>query len=297
VTFVTPTEGWASGPDLYFTVNGGRTWRRQFPGPSTFEVVGVEGTSAWIVGSRCPTRSTCAETIYSSPYPGGPLTPIPSQPARRLGVVDLVRPTPSTAWALLSTDHGQLSLETTSDGGAHWTVRSLPCAGPSDELATRLAAGGPHSMWVTCQRNSGVMDAHASLTVIYQSANAGRSWRRVTPAGFNPAHQLYDFASLEVVSPTAAWATESSESATGTVLRSVDGGRTWQVVLDGSKYTADVFWIGGLTARTARTAWVSVFIFLAGRRLEVDRTTDGGRTWRTAILPRPTATPAKRSHS
>jgi hypothetical protein len=295
LTFVTATQGWAAGPDLYYTVNGGKSWRRQLSATSTVKVVGVEGTAAWIVAERCPsTGSTCAETIYSSPYPGGPLTPIPSQPPRHLGVIDLVRPTRSAAWALLSTDHGRSSLGTTIDSGAHWTVRSLPCAGPSDELTTRLAAGGPHSMWVTCQRQSGSTDPNASLTVIYQSANAGRTWRRITPTGIDPAHQLSDFSSLEVVTPSVAWATESDESTTGTVLRSIDGGRNWYVVLDGSTYTADAFFIGGLTAPTARTAWVSGFG--NGRRLEVDRTTDGGRTWRTAVLPRPTATPSTNSH-
>jgi len=73
---------------------------------------------------------------------------------------------------------------------------------------------------------------------------------------------------LSVVSPSVAWASGQQ----GTVIRTVDGGRTWMAGTVAGAATLDLRAIAAISARTA-------FAMSIGDSSRIFRTTDGGRTW------------------
>jgi hypothetical protein len=80
MAFVSAQQGWGYGPDLFFSRDGGATWRAErtpFPlrGP-----VAVAGTSTWVAGYGCM-RGDCPATVYTTDRVGGALRRLPDQPA------------------------------------------------------------------------------------------------------------------------------------------------------------------------------------------------------------------------
>ena len=73
---------------------------------------------------------------------------------------------------------------------------------------------------------------------------------------------------LSAVSPSVAWASGQK----GTVIRTIDGGRTWTAVVVAAAATLDLRAIAAISARTA-------FAMSIGDSSRIFRTTDGGRTW------------------
>ena len=73
---------------------------------------------------------------------------------------------------------------------------------------------------------------------------------------------------LSVVSPSVAWASGQQ----GTVIRTIDGGRTWMAGTVAGAATLDLRAIAAISARTA-------FAMSIGDSSRIFRTTDGGRTW------------------
>ncbi len=73
---------------------------------------------------------------------------------------------------------------------------------------------------------------------------------------------------LSAVSPSVAWASGQK----GTVIRTIDGGRTWMASTVASAATLDLRAIAAISARMA-------FAMSIGDSSRIFRTTDGGRTW------------------
>ena len=109
----------------------------------------------------------------------------------------------------------------------------------------------------------------AALVVAPTAASAGPtasglSWR-LTPTGTDA-----QLRGLSVVSRHVAW----TSGARGTVLRTVDGGRTWQQVGPPDTATLDFRDIEAFDARTAVALTIG-----NGEESRIYRTTDGGRSW------------------
>ncbi len=118
---------------------------------------------------------------------------------------------------------------------------------------------------------------------VRRSESRGREWKDVNPRGFDPAslHAAFFLDRLQ------AWALSLDRNVPGrvTVLRTADGGSTWQT----SSFVAD---FGdqepGDSARMffldSRNGWLlaTALTSSAGSRAVLYRTDDGGRTWKRA---------------
>jgi photosystem II stability/assembly factor-like uncharacterized protein len=266
MAFVSARQGWAYLPDLFFTLDGGATWRAERTPFALTGPVAVAGASTWVVGYGC-VRGNCPASIYAADRVGGAPRRLPGQPARTGSVVAMQRPTPSVAWLLLVGNRGTARLVTTADAGRSWATRSLPCT--PGEHASQLSATGPGSLWLTC---AGAPGAGSVPEVLYRTTDGGRSWTRTAEV-----NSLRVFA----VSDNVAWAVES-EASDSLLVRTVDGGRTWHSVLRRVNALVEAFAPEG-----PDSALAIVRVFSAkGVRFVAYRTPDAGTTWqRAAVWP------------
>jgi photosystem II stability/assembly factor-like uncharacterized protein len=304
VTFVDATRGWAyngHGGGLFATDDAGATWTSQLPG-RTVTMLATAGLSAWVLASSpC---ATCDEQLYTTAAPGAPLQLVADQLPGK-SILHLVRPTPTTAAALISPaimsakDPDPFSLVVTEDGGRDWSTRTLPCVFPAHSSGGPglLTATSSQDLWLLCQGPSMSMDTSEALSVIYRSADQGRTWQRVTPE-FTSTEQAItkglfdDVAALDPVGGRVVWALETdNEAGNGPVMRSTNEGRTWDTVLPRT-LRKDPLGISALTVISATTAWVSAFAYTSPTgntsRPVLLHTTNGGSTWTTEALPVPT---------
>lgn len=177
---------------------------------------------------------------------------VPSTPAFSLGL-DFTGA--DTGWVAVGA-----SLNTTSDGGAHWSSRPAPCAkgfsaGPMDAAHGYLICAGQPS-------------AGAQEKALYSSADGGATWGRISGAMFRggpPAGGLpaYGYAGdLVFVSPQVGYLTEER----GGLFRTDDGGRTFHRVLEEDS-ASEMAWLSATAA----------YLPLPRALLVTD---DGGTTWR-----------------
>jgi photosystem II stability/assembly factor-like uncharacterized protein len=266
LAFTSTRQGWAYEPGLFFTRDGGATWRSE---RTSFPLVGpvvVAGTSTWVVGYPC-TRGNCPATIYTVGRVGGVLRQLPVQPTTTGSVVVMRRPTPAVAWLLLAGRHGRTWLETTSDAGKSWATRALPCPA-SERVGYQLSAAGADSLWMVCQ---GTPAAGTVRGAIYRTTDGARTWMR---AAAEYSLQVY------AVNDRVAWAVEGDAS-NSLVVRTTDGGRTWRTVLRRPDTYVQAFTAAGADAAQAITP-----VFRAnGLRFVAYRTTNAGRTWQRTALP------------
>ncbi len=118
----------------------------------------------------------------------------------------------------------------------------------------------------------------ATDTRVLRSTDTGRTWRDVTPAE-RPGRWSAFFA----LDDSAAWvATSQDRAPTFTVMRTVDGGRTWQ------RSTGPMNGIGPtvLDFVDRQTGWIQVDggVAAGSEAISIDRTTDAGATWKTVAF-------------
>lgn len=264
MAFVSARQGWAYGPDLFFTRDGGATWQAErTPFPLVGQVA-VAGTSTWVAGYACE-QEDCPAAIYTADRVGGALRPLPDQPAMTGTLLVMRRPAPAVAWLLFAGAHDQRRLLTTSDGGSSWAARSLPC--PAGEYASQLSAAGPGSLWLVCEGTPG---AGSFPGVVYRTADGGRTWTRIAPENSLGVH---------AVSSRVAWAVESNPSPS-LIVRTVDGGRTWQTVLSHANTSVEAFIPQGPDGAQA----IARVSGAGGVRFVAYRTRDAGKTWQSTAL-------------
>ena len=267
MAFLSARQGWAYGPGLFFTRDGGATWRAE---RTTFRLTGpvsVAGTSTWVVGYAC-VRGDCPPVLYTTDRVGGSLRRLARQPTATGSVVALQRPTSSVAWLLVAGPHGRLRLVTTSDAGRSWATRQLPRQG-----GAQLSAAGPASLWLV---SLGANEGPSLYGVLYRSTDGARTWTRV---GRENALIVY------AVSSRVAWAVQNAPVRNnpdgGNILRTTDGGRTWHTVL--SRVNTDV---EAFVAQGADGAQAIAGVFTRdGERFVAFSTRNAGATWHHATLP------------
>ena len=141
----------------------------------------------------------------------------------------------------------QGTLLRTDDGGASWTA--LPLAGREKPALFALRVDGEHGIAV------GAYGAY------YESSDRGRTWspRRIVPGDFD--RHLTGIASCGTACLVIA-------GEAGTLLRSQDGGATWQPLK--SPYEGSYFGALGVSGGVA---------IVYGMRGNAYRSIDGGTTW------------------
>jgi hypothetical protein len=261
VLFADPRDGWAYGPGLWATHDGGVTWHRVITaGRAVQGMTATDGQAIASLESCDPADASCdgpqSWVVTTTPAGRDAWRPVPGESA---GAVLAAQA--GTGYAV-SPGTGQPGTDVSmitgpADGSAPWVSRPLPC----QQGAIALTAVSATRLLLACA----LLGAHPATTNLYASPDAGRHWQRFAVLG------LYDGASLIGHAPD------------GTVLvagiydgikLSRDGGRTWArpaavddslPVQAGGPFTASLLTSqDGYAIRWLGPLWI---------------TRDGGRTW------------------
>ncbi len=209
VTFVSATEGWASGRwgTVLHTADGGRTWERQETGVdyTLASVSFADPRNGWAVGDEGTILRT-ADGGRSWRRQDSPV------PYFLMGVAFV---TPEEGWIVTE----RTTILHTDDGGRTWEVQLR-----DEDFILRSVS--------FCDRRTGW--AVGEFGYIYRTGDGGRTW--VRQAGeFDISEEtgeivggnfLFD---VDAVSPREAWVVGID----GYVARTLDGGATWEVLTEG----------------------------------------------------------------
>jgi photosystem II stability/assembly factor-like uncharacterized protein len=195
----------------------------------------------------------------------------------------LIRPSRTIAWVVTADRRGRQRLITTADEGRSWQPRRLPCRTGDTFDVTGVH---PTALYLMCISPPLSMCSSCGARVLYRSSENGADWTRVTPS---PAPAYGPTTPAQFVQPVGGsriWAVNTTQIGTGTVLQSLDGGRTWHRVLGTPTHPLP---IESFLAATAQRAWLVKLTTTRahGIGFTIYRTTDGGRHWSSSVLPIP----------
>ena len=244
VRFLTPSDGWAFGPQLWATHNGGQTWTQIPTGGLRVTALETRGQRVFAVWARCTGTgadfaSHCTGfTVYSSPAGSDGWAPVsttvtagpgPAGSAASLLLTGTTAYLLAPAGNLLAGPLTGTSLQPVQQAtgtpgeqatGTSGLLATPPCAaGPaqSDGQPSRalLAAGAsPGGLDLLC---SGPAAGGQQSKTVYASADGGQTWRR---AGQAPAAGTASFLSG---SPSGTLVLATSLG----IEVSTDGGASW----------------------------------------------------------------------
>ncbi len=212
--FTSSADGWAYGPSLFFTTDGGVSWHAETRRPLSVGSVAVARTSTWVAVNRC--RYNCPSRLYQASHVGGPLTLLPGQPTRDELIDDLHRPSAATAWAVIEDNHGRQQLTTTTDAGRSWQLRRVPCTAADTFQVSGIRPYGRAT-------NRGRLGAG-----VVRSTNGGRSWHQVLTSAPDRELAIESFVADGTRHAWLVSMTSSDRHGIGfTVYSTSNGGRTW----------------------------------------------------------------------
>jgi photosystem II stability/assembly factor-like uncharacterized protein len=263
IRFATAQDGWAYGPRLFTTHDGGQTWtdaNRQG------KIVALEpkGGTVWAIEQRCSQPDQCTFTLLVSKDVGRTWQVAAIQPPLPGPVVHLVRVNATDAWMLsegiaLAPDAQYASnLVTTHDGGNTWQKLPSPSCEPG--ISVKLAVVPPAQLWVLSGDEPGTGAQAKSLCM---SPDGGQHWRNLNA----PSMEGY-IAGFAVSTPERAWVTMNR----GLFYTTNDGGYTWQPV--------DSVIMDRTTAASGPVLFVDALHGWTSWYNQIYRTTDGGNTWK-----------------
>lgn len=252
-------DGFAYGPTLFVTHDGGLIWTRSAQPGSVLSVQAI-GHSVWMVEADCPVAvkgvsSSCSlELLESSDgghswkaartQPPGASVPgngskVAEEPA--LGQTWLVRTSATSAYVLSYPAYDSAAtapgvdapLWYTANGGASWSVRQIPCGIAA--LSVVMAVGPQGTLFAMCagQPSAGFQQKSAA-----RSTDSGAQWTSNVACITHPSAIL---------------------TASGCVSEPLD----------------DTGYLGGISAVSEKTA------FIVGGRSALHVTHDAGRLWST----------------
>jgi len=223
IRFASALDGWAFGPALYATHDGGGSWHAvSLPGSVTD--LEASGGQAFAVVNHCPPSapgcsSTLPATLWHASIAGDQWAQVP-------GVTGAGgAPSPSiflhgaSGWVILTGPDAVTELFFTGDG-ATWARVNNPCAGNTPGLWSVAAVASTVGFLCIGQGASGQEDKQLLV-----STDGGRTTRL---AGTPP--RLGDGGTLAALSPTT-WALANS-SAASYIYRSTDSGHTWTTTVE-----------------------------------------------------------------
>ncbi len=222
LTFANANDGYAYGPDLYRTENGGRSWQ-QIAVTGQVAAAAAVGADLWFaVWHGCGEYGCTSWELDVADAQGHvrrlPTQPLPISPPppglTKVGVPSqLIRPDAGTAYVI-----GYDSLQVTHNGGASWARASFPCNNTYD-ATTNFSAGSSTMLWAVCASGSG---AGMEQKQLWRSTNSGSTWQGPSPLESDGYSDQ-----IAAITTNVAWRYGDR----GNVLHTVDGGRTWKVVL------------------------------------------------------------------
>jgi hypothetical protein len=282
--FLNASYGWAFGPELWATGNGGATWHKVDAGGAAVTDLETSDGRAFALFGDCPADRTltgCTSyTLMTAVAGSDDWTRVDGVPAglstgasgSASAVITLAGPAGhSPATGYLAAPDGTLYAGPL-DGTAWHQAGTLPCrpgAAASDGLPAglQLTPAGPASsgsvrLGLVCAAASG------GGTVAYRSGNGGTSWTKQSAAG-----SLGTPRSLTALSDgTLILATTTAAAGPGGIYLLSPGASRWtQATLSGS--AGDGFSFAGMTSATQGVA------IGGGDARAVWMTANGGQTW------------------
>jgi hypothetical protein len=279
IRFATDTVGWAFGPALYHTTNGGRSWAAaSVPGHGRQVIALTAGaTGTYAVVSPCREFAVkCASqklSFWRTASPSGrSWTRIPLALASDNSASIATFGTTVYVVAPGTADPSGGRLYASTDG-RHFSRRPVPCRASQEIGLAQVVPTSPTRVALLCDGNPGFSQA---VKTVYRSVNTGRSY---TSAGTTGAFGI----EAELAASTSGTLLVGAWS-DGTFMYLNNGHRqAWSMVLglgDGGAGWNDLAFV------TSREAWavygpVSAFAANLGK-LYVTRS--GGRRWSLARL-------------
>jgi photosystem II stability/assembly factor-like uncharacterized protein len=268
---------WSQGitgqrPDghVWVTHDGGRGgwgWANTNGSANPASRVQIAGGEVWALVGHCPTG--CGYSVVHGAAARSTLAATPTQPAAHEHNVAIIAAGRLTAYVEVGSG-AATRLYVTGDGGQHWHATREVCS--TQIPTTVLAADGPSSLWEQCATPD-----HRFL--LARSTDGGRHWTE------HPVPGAGGLVELRPVGSGTAWAT--SGAGQGNVLRTTDGGVHWSVVRH-NPAAALLLPVGPRIAAVATMVRRPATGHRPSRtNLMVERTTDGGRTWRLTAVELP----------
>jgi photosystem II stability/assembly factor-like uncharacterized protein len=280
--FANYQDGWAFGPELYSTHDGGITWKKEAVNGTVWALEVTDG-KVWTLQGTCATDfpNECNLSVITSVDNGQ--TWHSSQSLPELGLVKLLVLDSKTALLLyfpmldraIIQNNPELATENpriiaTSDGGNTWQAVNAPAACDGYWSDFDLAASDRQHLWLACGHATGLGWGEKRVLT---SSDGGQSWQMVADASlpgeagdnipsFGYMYNLYAFSSQ------SAWMTLGRADP----LVTNDGGRSWQTLPIAPK---------GLTeeAPGKRLIWVDAAHIWYVDDFQLFSTHDGGLTW------------------
>ena len=262
--FADPLDGWAFGPDLWATHDGGSSWHRlSIPGAASATVVALEASGGAV---QAVLFDQAVVRIASSPV---------ETDGWRLSTVSVpigAGPVPAAQLVLSGTSGWLMEVDRTVVGGARlsdgtwsaWTPPCLDLVGPAVLAAsspTELVAACDVGLWGTPQGEH-----------LYLSHDGGASFART-------GAPLPISAAGGVVATGAGSILVTGATAQGSALvRSDDTGQTWQTALETG--TASITYLGFTTPTQGVVLTVAPAGSSGSPGGSLQLTRDGGLTWR-----------------
>jgi photosystem II stability/assembly factor-like uncharacterized protein len=292
ITFDRHGNGFAFGPDLFETHDGGHMWSKVAQKGTVLDVA-TYGRSLWLAESGCAPLAAadkCSLKVLRSSDGGRRWSPTATQPKESVvgnelpqGQNALVLVNQSTAYVLSnpgssgSTDSAPFWY--THDGGESWTSGVIPCG--IDATAAFLSVALDGVLVAVC---SGEVAPHGSTQpkTTSVSIDHGEQWTTegtcqgdpTAPCAMQSAWNSALFGQVEAISASESFAI----SELGDLFVTTDGGASWQETLRSGSETSghDQFDLLSL-----RTAVVLMFTGSGSVGSVLFRTSDGGTTWRS----------------
>lgn len=175
----------------------------------------------------------------------------------------------NTAWVVGSSD-GYSTLYRTTDGGATWVRKGDADSLPDAELF-KVVALDADTIWAV------------GKGAILHTNDGGQTWTNQCP----PAYSETGIQGVWTTDGQVVWAgggpvyDPDSDSTFALILKSSDGGATWQRLTgqDDSSPVRDWSHINGFTAADPMTAWAEGGGYQEGLGNVMLQTTDGGASW------------------
>jgi len=286
VRFLNLSDGWAFGPQLWVTHDGGASWTQEPTHGMRVTDLEAAGNRAFALFARCTGTSAdygarCTSvSLYTSlagtdrwrpvPGPTASLQPLATEAGTAVSASLVLTGGPTGGQGYLLAPSGELLSGPLT--GAAWTAGPrLPCPpgapGASGQPTGGLLAADSSQLILVC--TSGTSAASDTQTkLVFASSDGGAHW---STAGTGLPGGIATSVAMQAQDNLVLLATDAG------LYRSGDGGRTWQLTQAGPTGAAageTGFSYVGMTSPTNGVA------LPADPRLhEVFITTDGGSTW------------------